>query len=202
MGKELKLKQGLAFIKKWIKEQDDSEVHVMAIAGGSASGKGYIVKELLKLDNVQTLEFDRYYYSLKPGQEQENINHDEPAALEISLLVKHLKELKKRNIVEAPVYSFEHAKRIGSDPIKPAKIILLDGLFSFYNQALQNVAELKVYVHADDEVRKERRVKRDVEVRKIPLDVVLEKWDFTVQPMHKKWVHPQKKVADLVIVNN
>jgi uridine kinase len=202
MQKTVTLKQGVTFLKKWIKEQDDSRVHVIAIAGGTASGKGYVVEELLKLPKVHTLQVDRYYYPLKPGQKQATFNHDEPKSLEIPLLIQNIKQLKKRKTVEVPIYRFADGKRTGKEPLTPTKILIIDGLFSFYNKGLQAIAELTVYIHADDDIRKQRRIARDKKTRGISPAVTRKKWDLTVQPMHEKWVHPQKKVADLIITNN
>ena len=197
---EYQLSEGLGEFRKRI---DGFSVgyHVVAVAGGSASGKGYILDHFLTLPGIARVAIDNYYLSGSGGSGV-CTNHDEPRALDLKLLMEHLLALKDGKGVDVPIYNFINGMREGSYRQEPCRIIILDGLFAFYDQGFQDVADLKVYVEASDEVRLSRRLKRDVEERGRTEEGVLIKWERTVLPMHNLYVSPQKELADLVIVNN
>ena len=72
---------------------------IIGIAGGTGSGKTTVVRKIIEsLPAGQTavIPQDSYYWDSShiPVEERQNINFDEPAAIDFNLLVKHLKELK------------------------------------------------------------------------------------------------------------
>lgn len=72
---------------------------IIGIAGGTGSGKTTVVRKIIEsLPAGQTavIPQDSYYWDSShiPVEERQNINFDEPAAIDFDLLVKHLKELK------------------------------------------------------------------------------------------------------------
>src|SRR6056297_1856899 len=88
---------------------------LIGIAGGTASGKttlARILKDSFQ-DKVTILKHDYYYYDHSHFKVEDNkINFDHPDSFETDLLVKHLKELKKGNAVERPVYSYKTNERL------------------------------------------------------------------------------------------
>ena len=84
---------------------------IIGIAGGTGSGKTTVVRKIIEsLPAGQTavIPQDSYYWDSShiPVEERQNINFDEPAAIDFDLLVKHLKELKAGHSIEQPIYSF------------------------------------------------------------------------------------------------
>ena len=84
---------------------------IIGIAGGTGSGKTTVVRKIIEsLPAGQTavIPQDSYYWDSShiPVEERQNINFDEPAAIDFNLLVKHLKELKAGHSIEQPIYSF------------------------------------------------------------------------------------------------
>ncbi len=69
---------------------------IIGLAGGTGSGKTTVVRKIIEsLPAGQTavIPQDSYYWDSShiPVEERQNINFDEPAAIDFDLLVKHLK---------------------------------------------------------------------------------------------------------------
>lgn len=73
---------------------------IIGIAGGTGSGKTTVVNKIissLPQGEVAVIPQDSYYKDSShiPPEDRSKINFDEPAAIEWTLLVKHLKMLKE-----------------------------------------------------------------------------------------------------------
>src|ERR1700753_95216 len=85
---------------------------VVGIAGGTGSGKTTVAKTIaqaMPVESVSMLEFDAYYRD-RPDLEPEaraQLNFDHPDALEIELLVEHLRGLRSGETVDVPRYDFK-----------------------------------------------------------------------------------------------
>ena len=84
---------------------------IIGIAGGTGSGKTTVVHQIMnELPDAEVgiISQDSYYKENKnmSYEERSNINFDHPRAIDFELLVTHLKELKRGNIINQPVYSF------------------------------------------------------------------------------------------------
>ena len=84
---------------------------IVGIAGGTGSGKTTVVRKVSEVfpnGEVIVMPQDSYYKDNKgiPLEERQKINFDHPDAVEFNLLIDHLKELRKGNSVEMPVYSY------------------------------------------------------------------------------------------------
>ena len=62
--------------------------------------------------------------------------------------------------------------------------------------------DLKVFLHAKENLKVIRRIKRDRVERNYPLDDVLYRYENHVLPTFEKYILPYKEDADLVINNN
>ena len=87
-----------------------SDVIVIGVAGGTGSGKTTLVKALVNRfgDNITVLSHDNYYkrHDDMTYEERSQLNYDEPAAFDTSLMVYHLEELRRGHAIECPVYDF------------------------------------------------------------------------------------------------
>ena len=62
--------------------------------------------------------------------------------------------------------------------------------------------DLKVFLHAKENLKIIRRIKRDQIERNYPLDDVLYRYENHVMPAFEKYIEPYLESADLVINNN
>ena len=62
--------------------------------------------------------------------------------------------------------------------------------------------DLKIYIHAKENLKVIRRIFRDQVERNYPIDDVLYRYQHHVLPAFEKYIEPHKEKADIVINNN
>lgn len=178
---------------------------VVGIAGGTGSGKTTVVNRILERlpeDKVAMLPQDAYYKdnsSLKLEERQE-VNYDHPDAVEFSLLIEHLIQLRAGETVRRPIYSYLTCTRSQETiPIEPRPVTLLEGILILTCEDLRKLIDIKVFVDADADDRLSRVVSRDIQERGRSVNKVLERYDKTVKPMHLQFIEPSKRYADIIV---
>ncbi|MBQ1802572.1 MAG: uridine kinase [Lachnobacterium sp.] len=180
---------------------------VIGIAGGTGSGKTTLADKLVEsfgLDEVCILRHDNYYkrHDDMPFEERKKLNYDHPDAFDNELLRKHIEDLKAGISVEMPIYDYkEHNRSNQVVEIKPAPVIVLEGILIFDEPSICGLMDIKVFVDTDADVRILRRIVRDVKERGRTLESVIEQYLTTVKPMHEQFVEPSKRRADIIIPN-
>ena len=182
----------------------ENGILVIGIAGGTASGKTTLMKNLINEfgGEVTVLSHDNYYkrHDDMPYEERCTLNYDEPAAFDTSLMVYHLDQLRHGHSIECPVYDFTiHNRSDETVRLVPKKVIIVEGILIFENEELRSLMDIKIFVDTDADIRLCRRIKRDVNKRGRSLESVLTQYQQTVKPMHERYVEPSKKYADLVV---
>lgn len=178
---------------------------LVSISGGSGSGKTTFVEKLLShLENVKPLviQTDHYYKDLShmAPKERDEVNFDDPNAIEVPLLLEHLEKLRNDVSVQRPVYDFPtHTRRPETVALTPRPVIIVDGIFNLCDPRLVKLFELKAYIDVDADLRFARRLQRDVETRGRSVSGVMEQYFKTVKPMHNRYIEPAKFNADIII---
>ena len=182
----------------------DSSILVIGIAGGTGSGKTTLMNNIMERfgDVVTVLSHDNYYkrHDELPYEERCKLNYDEPAAFDTSLMVYHLDQLRHGYEIDCPVYDFTvHNRSDRTIHLVPKKVIIVEGILIFENEALRDLMDIRIFVDTDADVRLCRRIKRDVNKRGRTLESVLKQYQETVKPMHEKYVEPSKRHANIVV---
>lgn len=181
-----------------------SDIMIVGIAGGTGSGKTTITNQIKERlgEQVCVIMHDCYYraqHELSLAQRAQ-VNYDHPDAYETELLVEHLAALRQGQAVEVPVYDFALSDRSeATTTVRPARVIIVEGIVILAHPALRELLDLKVYVDCDADVRILRRVRRDVRERGRSIESVIDQYLATVKPMHEAFVEPSKRHADLII---
>lgn len=181
-----------------------SEVIIIGIAGGTGSGKTTMINRIKNEFNseITILSHDFYYKenSHLSFEERAKLNYDHPNSFDTGLMVEHIKQLKMGQAIERPVYDFVIHNRVKETvTVKPAKVIIVEGILIFENKDLLDLFDIKVFVDTDADVRIIRRIIRDVRERGRSLDSVINQYMTTVKLMHEQFVEPSKKNADIII---
>ena len=181
-----------------------NDILVIGIAGGTGSGKTTLMDNLVKRfgDDVTVLSHDNYYRRRDDMtmEERQNVNYDEPAALETDLMVKHLDKLRHGEAIYCPGSDFtQHNRSDKTITVVPKRVIIVEGILIFEDDALRDLMDIRIFVDTDADVRLGRRILRDVEERGRTLQSVLDQYQTTVKPMHEMYVEPSKKHAHLVV---
>jgi len=178
---------------------------IIGIAGGTGSGKTTVVRKIterLPAGEVAILPQDSYYRdsSHLPLEERLEINFDHPTSIEFELLTKHLKELKKGNQIQQPIYSYLTCTRAEETiPVNPCKVIIVEGILILSNPELRKLMDLKIFVDADADDRLIRVINRDIVERGRSVNKVMERYECTVKPMHLQFIEPTKRFADIIV---
>lgn len=115
-------------------------------------------------------------------------------------MIEHIKELKEWKSIERPVYDFTIHNRVDETVVvKPAKVVIVEGILIFENKDLLDLFDIKVFIDTDADVRIIRRILRDVNERGRTLDSVVTQYLTTVKLMHEQFVEPSKKQADIIV---
>ncbi len=177
----------------------------IGVAGGTGSGKTTISNALLSrigAQNIAYLPHDNYYKDIAdiPLHKFSIRNFDHPDALDTHLLVSNIKELRRNQPTEVPVYDFrEHRRQDYTRTVDPQPIILVEGILIFAEPELRPLFDVKIFVDTDSDVRFIRRLHRDITERGRTVDSVIEQYLETVRPMHLELVEPSKRYADVII---
>jgi uridine kinase len=78
-------------------------------------------------------------------------------------------------------------------------VVLLEGILLLAEPDLRALLDFKIYVDTDPDVRLIRRLRRDVHERGRDPEDVLRQYERTVRPMHREFVEPSKRWADVII---
>ena len=155
----------------------ENDILVIGIAGGTASGKTTLMRNLIAdcEDEVTVLSHDNYYkrHDELSYEERCKLNYDEPDAFDTSLMVYHLDQLRHGHAIECPVYDFTvHNRGEQTIHLEPRRVIIVEGILIFESEALRNLMDIRIFVDSDADVRLCRRIKRDVNKRGRSLESV------------------------------
>ncbi len=180
------------------------EVMVIGIAGGTGSGKTTITKKLMQRfgGEVSVIYHDNYYkaHHDMSYEERAKLNYDHPDSFDTELLIQAVRDLKAGRSVLCPVYDYTiHDRSDKVIEVKPARVIIVEGILIFQSRELCRQMDIKIYVDTDADVRILRRIVRDVRDRGRSLESVVNQYLSTVKPMHEQFVEPSKRNADIII---
>ncbi|GGS06251.1 uridine kinase [Deinococcus sedimenti] len=178
---------------------------VIGVAGGSGSGKTTVTRRVVDTvgqGSVAVLNQDNYYRNQDdiPFEARLKTNYDHPAAFDWTLLRQHIDALLSGVPIDMPEYDFtRHTRAAHTTTVLPAPVVVLEGFFALYDEALRERMHLKVFVDADADVRFIRRLLRDTQERGRTPESVIEQYLEYVRPMHLSFVEPTKRYADVII---
>ena len=170
------------------------EVMVIGIAGGTGSGKTTITKKLMQRfgGDVSVIYHDNYYkaHHDMSYEERAKLNYDHPDSFDTDLLIQAVRDLKAGRSVLCPVYDYTiHDRSDKVIEVKPARVIIVEGILIFQSRELCRQMDIKIYVDTDADVRILRRIVRDVRDRGRSLESVV----------NEQFVEPSKRNADIII---
>lgn len=181
-----------------------NDIIVIGIAGGTGSGKTTITRKIMQHfgGDVSVVYHDNYYkaHHNMSYNERTKLNYDHPDAFDTDLLIEDLKKLRRGETIQCPVYDYTvHDRSNKTVTVKPAKVIVVEGILIFQSEELCKLMDIKIYVDTDADVRILRRIVRDVRDRGRSLESVVNQYLTTVKPMHEQFVEPSKRKADIII---
>ena len=178
---------------------------VIAIAGGTGSGKTTVANVIIKRVGAQHIAYlphDAYYQDLKdlPEAQRSQIHFDHPNSLDTGMLIEHVRNMKAGLMIEHPVYDFKtHSRTEQTVRLEPQPIVIVEGILIFVEPALRELFDVKIFVDTPPDIRFIRRLARDINERGRTVESVIQQYQETVRPMHLEFVEPSKRYADVII---
>lgn len=129
----------------------------VGIAGGTGSGKTTVAHKIASFfgNSCLIIAHDSYYrdQSSFSMNVRETTNYDHPDSLETSLLIDHLKDLKRGKKIKIPTYDFsQHNRSKKAIPTDPKTIIIVEGILLFENEELRNMMDIKLFIDTDADI--------------------------------------------------
>ncbi|EFK58128.1 uridine kinase family protein [Sphingobacterium spiritivorum] len=181
---------------------------VIGIAGSSGSGKTFFLNSFLQhfsKDEITLISQDDYYIPANTKTQEENrlYNFDIPTSIDRSAFYNDIKDLFDGKTVFKEEYTFNNpALTPKMLEIKPAPILIIEGLFIFYYTEVNDLLDMRIFLDAEESVALERRLRRDLIERGYDEDDVRYKWVNHVVPSYNEYLLPYREFCDKVIINN
>lgn len=178
---------------------------MIGITGPSCAGKTVLARalaEALCSEGPVLLSMDSYYRDLAaiPLDTRREHNFDTPDAIDAALFEEQMRAIAKGDTIERPVYDFAtHTRAPQPEPVAPGGVVIVEGLFALYWEAIRRLYRMKVFVDAPDPVCLARRIARDTRERGRTPESVRRQYEETVRPMAARHVHPARQHADVVL---
>lgn len=186
-----------------------SKPFIIGIAGGSGAGKTFFLKCFLEhftASEVCLVSQDDYYIPVAHNMTKEEnklYNFDLPATIDYKRFEEDITRLINGETLLIKEYTFNNPD---IEPkmleIKPAPIIIVEGLFILHFRKIAATLNLKIFIEADEDIALKRRLKRDLIERGYSHDDAMYKWINHVVPAYKEFLLPYKNECDQVITNN
>ena len=182
--------------------------YLIGLCGGTASGKTLLVNELMETHpktDVSVISMDNYYLSINEQKRDENgyINFDLPDAIDINAFIDDVKKLLNGQSINRLEYNFNNqAIKPKKIEVKPAKVVILEGIFIFSLNELTEMMDYKVFLQVDEQLRLERKIKRDMEQRDMNMEWIMYQWENHTCPGYNNYIAPYINKADLVLDNS
>ncbi len=181
---------------------------IVGITGGSASGKTTFLSQLLANfapEDICLVSQDNYYLDRDQQVKDENgvVNFDLPSCIDGQAFAQDILRLSQGQTVTRKEYTFNNPKVVPRQlEYRPAPIVVVEGIFVFYFEAVAKLLDLKVYIDAKEYIKLRRRIFRDKVERGYDLDDVLYRYSHHVAPTYEKYIKPFKNDAHFIIPNN
>jgi len=186
----------------------ENKPYVIGIAGSSGSGKTFFLNCFLKhfkSREVTLISQDDYYIPANTKTQEENrlYNFDVPESIDRKAFYTDILDLFEGRTIHKEEYTFNNpALKPKMLEIQPAPILIVEGLFIFHYEEVNNLLDYRIFLDADEDIALERRLKRDLEERGYDRDDVLYKWVNHVVPSYTEFLLPYRERCDQIIVNN
>lgn len=181
---------------------------LIAIGGGSGSGKTFITNRLIEEfgeERVAHLSYD-YYYRNRTDltfEERTKVNYDSPDSLDQELFLSQIKDIKAGRDVDIPQYDFSmHLRSSQTLHVESKEIVIVDGILIYTIPDFDSLFDYTIFVDTDSDIRFARRLLRDIKERGRTPESVFTQYMETVRPMHIKYVEPAKGLVNFVFKNN
>ncbi|PPL02407.1 uridine kinase family protein [Parapedobacter indicus] len=184
------------------------EPYVVGIAGSSGSGKTFFLNCFINhfsKHEVALVSQDDYYIPAHTKTQEENklYNFDLPTAIDRDAFYRDIRLLFEGQTVYREEYTFNNpALKPKIMEIKPAPVLIVEGLFIFFYEEINDLLNHRIFLHAEEDIALQRRLKRDFIERGYLEEDVRYKWVNHVMPAYRQYLLPFREQCDRILINN
>jgi uridine kinase len=157
-----------------------------------------IIKQLEKhLEGypICTISMSNYYKDII-GE-----NYIKPQCIDLDLLLSDLAKIRNQEVCEIPIFDFQNKKRSREiKKIESCQIIIVEGLFCFYNHKIRNLMDLKIFIDTENDIRLARTISKGIHEGTKLIDII-EYFHKTIKPAYNNFISPTKRYADMILPN-
>ena len=178
---------------------------IITIAGDSAAGKStfcQLLKEKLTKQtssvDILIFECDRYHKWERGHEQWKHYTHLHPEANLLEKMKDDILCLKANEQILQVNYDHHSGTFTTKQPIHPSNIVLVSGLHTLYQDQMNFISDLKIYLDTDEKTRVEWKVERDQVERGHSREKIMQSIQARKQDCNL-FIEPQKQQADLVL---
>jgi uridine kinase len=176
-----------------------SKCNIFAICGDSGSGKSTLSGILKKYFSESfSLECDRYHKWERGDENWNSTTHLNPNANFIKKMQKDVFNLKIGKEVYQVDYDHSLGKFTEKKQINPSSNLIVCGLHTIYDEKINHIYNLKIFMEPQKELRHKWKIIRDIKERGYNVKNIIESIRKR-EPDYEKYVLPQKKNADIIV---
>ena len=128
------------------------------------------------------------------------VNFDHPSMFDWDLVKETLQQLQRGEDVLIPDYDYVSCKRKQPGLVKKwSPLVIFEGIFGLLDKQINEMFDLKIFVHTDDDIRLARRLQRDICERGRTVEGVLKSYHRFVKPAFSEFVKPTMKFSDIIV---
>jgi uridine kinase len=177
---------------------------LVAIVGGSGAGKTWLGDRLAAEfgPGVGRISLDDFYRdrSALRAAMRARVNFDHPRAIDWPLFEQVLASCTVGRKMYLPRYDFSsHSRKTEREMLVPGALVLVDGLWLLRRPGVRRLFGYSIFLDCPAQTRLKRRIIRDQAARGRSKRSVIQQFRCQVDPMHRKFVDPQKRWANLVL---
>ena len=195
-------------VTDFITQYKNTSPIIIGVSGGSCSGKTTLARKIYEScgpENCLLILQDNYYIdqSHRFDHDGGEVNFDHPSSLDFLLMAAHIKALKSGQSIEIPIYDFVTHTRL-EKKIKgtPKKFIVIDGTLILSQDPIRHELHESIFLDIHEELRFERRKRRDTVERGRSLEGVVSQLINHVKPMHDQFVAPSSQHSKYLFETN
>lgn len=177
-----------------------TECNIIAISGDSGCGKTTLVNVLDRIfkNNSLKIEGDRYHKWERDDTHWNSYTHLNPEANYICKFKEDTFKLKFGENIYQVDYDHSKGKFTDKQELKSNSNILMCGLHTLYDNSINKLFNLKIFLDTDKNLKYYWKIKRDTVKRGYTIETVIDKIKQREHD-YKVFIEPQKYNSDIII---
>lgn len=178
-----------------------SKCNIIAISGDSGSGKTTLMNHLQYLyGNNNTIQFetDRYHKWERGDLNYTKYTHLNPYSNHLEIMNNDVYNLKIGNMIHQVDYNHTTGKFTDKETIESKHNVILCGLHTLYNNEINKIIDLKIFMDTERDLIKKWKINRDIQKRGYTIEQITKQIEDREKDYYD-FIDNQKHNSDVII---